>query len=96
MRTNLLTHSQGHDPQFVPDETHHLALLKGRGSAANDSFAATAELQQVVLQLLLQGPVQCTAIYNQDKCRGQILVTLCCTSFGVADSSMLHFQLQLL
>lgn len=92
----MLTHSQGHNSQFVSDETHHLALLQRSGAAADDGPAATAEVQQVALQLLLQGPVQRAAIHNQDECRGGIPLRLYRASSGVTGSSLLHSQLQLL
>lgn len=70
-RTNIqgqvLTHSQGHDTKLVADQLDHLALLQWCGPAADDCFAFRAELQEVTFQQLLQGPVQRTAIYDQDE-----------------------------
>lgn len=63
----VLTHSQGHDGKLVADQPDHLALLQRSGPAADDCPAPTAELQEVALQLLLQGPVQRVTVYDQNE-----------------------------
>lgn len=63
------THGQGHDPQLLPQQLHHQALLQRRGPAAQHRPAPAAQLQEVAPQLPLQGKVQSAALHHQDAVR---------------------------
>jgi len=95
--SQVLTHSQGHDTELVPDQLDHLALLQRSGPAADDRLASLAQLQEVAPLLLLQGPVQSPSVQDQDEAfrtpRGGFCRVPCC-SLTVATT--LHLQSELL
>ncbi len=96
----VLTHSQGHDAKLVPDQPDHLALLQRSGPAADDCLASTAQLKKVILQLLLQGPVQRATIYNQNEAShtawGGFSMIPCCSQFSQTVFTTVYFQFELL
>lgn len=53
-----LTDGQGHHPEMVAYQFHHLTFLQGRGSAADHSVAPSGQLQELPLQTFLQGKLQ--------------------------------------
>lgn len=53
-----LTDGQGHHPEMVANQFHHLALLQGGGSAADHGLTAGSQLQELPLQTLLQSKLQ--------------------------------------
>lgn len=100
MHMVVLTHCQRHDAKLIPDQPDHLALLQRRGPAADDRLASTAQLQEVALQLLLKGPVQRLAVYNQNKAshaaQGGFPISPRCSPFSHTVLTLQHFQFKLL
>lgn len=63
----ILTNSQSHDLQVIPDQFNHLALLQGGCPTADDSSALLGEVEEPLLQGFLQCEVQALSIYDQGK-----------------------------
>lgn len=59
------TYGEGHDPQFLPNEFNHGALLQRRHSTAEHRTAVFAELHKQLHQLVRHGHAQSRPVYHQ-------------------------------
>lgn len=70
----LLTNSERHDLEFLPDQFHHSALLQGGDPTAEHRAAALRQVHKAVLQVRRQGHGQGAPIDHQSDVRSRVHV----------------------